>query len=84
MRHKHKVKSIAARPTAAKRKRHRVGKVKPEVAVDWKALEASEINQAEVNRITDRIFGSVLARHGWRRDGRGHVEHVGSEHDAAA
>ena len=60
-------------------------KPKPaEIEVDWAALEPREVDETEVNEITERIFGSVLSRHGWRRDSSGHMEHVGSEHEAAA
>jgi hypothetical protein len=60
-------------------------KPKPvEIEVDWAALEPRDVNESEVNEITDRIFGSVLSRHGWRRDSSGHMEHVGSDHEAAA
>ena len=35
--------------------------------------------QKKVEQVTDDIFGSVLARHGWVRNEQGQVEYVGGE-----
>jgi len=35
--------------------------------------------QKKVDEVTDTIFGSVLARHGWVRNEQGQVEYVGGE-----
>lgn len=39
----------------------------------------AEVDQRQVESVTDRIFGSVLSKYGWQMDDRGHLEHVGEE-----
>ncbi len=41
----------------------------------------AEVDQRQVESVTDRIFGSVLSKYGWQMDDRGRFEHVGEEDD---
>ena len=46
--------------------------------LEW-LKESERTDPAKVAAVAERVFDSVLARYGWMRDARGHLEHVGEE-----
>jgi hypothetical protein len=54
-----------------------------EVPFRWDEIPGLEVpgepDPVEVERTTERVLDHVLARFGWARDARGHIEHVGEE-----
>jgi len=53
--------------------------LKVDTDLEWLRDGAGAVNRREVEAVTERVFDSVLARHGWVRNQRGHLEHVGEE-----
>jgi hypothetical protein len=43
--------------------------------------EDVDVDQRQVENVTERIFGAVLSRYGWRIDEKGHLEHLGGEEE---
>ncbi len=46
--------------------------------LEW-LRESERTDPAKVAAVAERVFDSVLARYGWMRDARGHLEHIGEE-----
>jgi len=45
--------------------------------LNWLEVERGEMNQRQVNQVTERIFDSVLSKMGWARNEEGNLEHLG-------
>jgi len=45
--------------------------------LNWLEVERGEMNQRQVNQVTERIFDSVLSKMGWARNEEGNLEHRG-------
>lgn len=57
---------------------------KQEFDVQWDAIQKMEedVDQQQVNDLTDHVFSSVLSKLGWTRNEQGHLEKAGAEEAA--
>jgi hypothetical protein len=55
-----------------------------EFAVAWAAIQrlGKDVDEHQVNELTDHVFSSVLSRFGWTRNEQGHLEKTGIEEAA--
>jgi len=72
------VKASESRPAPAAATAGKDDKYKfTEDYLNWLEVERGEMNQRQVNQVTERIFDSVLSKMGWARNEEGNLEHRG-------